>query len=218
MFRLPLIALALSASISAPVIAEEKKPLTAGEAQTIRALAGTMVGGAMAKQGLDHLAIIANRSPICSTLTGGLVGGFTAGRDQAQVTLETLNTDADIAIAVERATQAKAIYLAFGGNWTKPENVAMLEKTLEALAAKNYDGALVFHVTTWAQKQPQDIVAKNEKVAAYLKTAKIRTGTLNLAAKEATVNKVTFDGTEFKLEPALKVPMRDDLVALFKRI
>jgi len=40
----------------------------------------------------------------------------------------------------------------------------MLEKVLEELAANQYKGTIVFHVTTWAQKQPQEIAGRHARV------------------------------------------------------
>ena len=41
--------------------------------------------------------------------------------------------------------------------------------------------------------------------------------TLQAALKEAMINKISFDGKDYKLTVAATAPMRDDLVELFKR-
>ncbi|MCS6996410.1 MAG: hypothetical protein NZ533_05550 [Casimicrobiaceae bacterium] len=198
--------------------AQEKKPLTFGELQTIRVMAGGTVGEALgATLPKPHLGILANRSAICSVLAGGVGSGFLRAKPTGMLTFESVRDVNDVATAVERVLPSDAVYLAFGGEWKREDNVAMLEKTLEELALHNYKGTIVFHVTTWAQRQPHDIAARNPRVAAYLRSADLRTGTLNLDAKEATLQQVRLDGAEWKLTPLAKVALRDDLVALFRR-
>ncbi|TSE29823.1 hypothetical protein [Tepidimonas charontis] len=209
-------AIALLAPVAAQ--AQDKKPLTFGELQTIRVMAGGMVGEALGQAlGKNMLGIIANRSAICSTLSGGVGSGFLRTNAKGAITMESIREAVDVTAAVERMLPADALYLAFGGEWKKEDNVALLEKTLEELAVNQYKGTIVFHVTTWAQKQPQEIAARNPRVAAYLRQADIRVGTLNLDAKKAVLNKATLEGDQWKLTPIGEVPMRDDLVALFRR-
>lgn len=209
-------AIALLAPVAAQ--AQDKKPLTFGELQTIRVMAGGMVGEALGQTlGKNMLGIIANRSAICSTLSGGVGSGFLRTNAKGAITMESIREAVDVTAAVERMLPADALYLAFGGEWKKEDNVALLEKTLEELAVNQYKGTIVFHVTTWAQKQPQEIAARNPRVAAYLRQADIRVGTLNLDAKKAVLNKATLEGDQWKLTPIGEVPMRDDLVALFRR-
>jgi hypothetical protein len=199
-------------------LAQDKKPLTFGELQTIRVMAGGMVGEALGQTlGKNMLGIIANRSAICSTLSGGVGSGFLRTNAKGAVTMESIKEPVEAAAAVERMLPADALYLAFGGEWKKEDNVAMLEKVLEELAANQYKGTIVFHVTTWAQKQPQEIASRNARVAAYLRQADIRVGTLNLDAKKAVLNRAALEGDQWKLTPLGEVPMRDDLVALFRR-
>lgn len=209
-------AIALLAPVAAQ--AQDKKPLTFGELQTIRVMAGGMVGEALGQTlGKNMLGIIANRSAICSTLSGGVGSGFLRTNAKGAITMESVREAVDVTAAVERMLPADALYLAFGGEWKKEDNVALLEKTLEELAVNQYKGTIVFHVTTWAQKQPQEIAARNPRVAAYLRQADIRVGTLNLDAKKAVLNKAALEGDQWKLTPIGEVPMRDDLVALFRR-
>jgi hypothetical protein len=201
-----------------PAFAQEKKPLTFGELQTIRVMAGGTVGealGSVLPKG--HLGILANRSAICSVLAGGVGSGFLRAKPSGMLTFESVREVNDVPVAVERVLATDALYLAFGGEWKREDNMATLEKTLEELALHNYKGTIVFHLTTWAQRQPHDIAARNPRVAAYLRGADLRTGTLNLDAKEATLQQVRLDGAEWKLTPVAKAALRDDLVALFRR-
>jgi hypothetical protein len=133
------------------------------------------------------------------------------------LSFESVRDANDVPVALERLLAADAMYLAFGGEWKREDNIATLEKSLEELAIHGYKGTIVFHLTTWAQRQPHDIAARNPRVAAYLRTADILIGTLNLDAKEATLQTVKLEGSEWKLSPVAKVALRDDLVALFPR-
>ena len=218
-FRIRSLLLAAALAGSVPLaFAQDKKPLTFGELQTIRVMAGDLVGGALG--GLlkkDTFAILANRSAICSTLTGGIGSGYLRTHPRSAVTVESIKEPVEAAQAVERLLKEDALYLAFGGETKRDDNVAMLERVLEELAAHKYNGTIVFHVTTWAQRQPQDIAARNANVAQFLRRADIRVGTLNLDAKKAIVNRATLEGDQWKLTPLGEVPMRDDLVALFRR-
>lgn len=218
-FRLLPLSMACAVGLVSPwANAQDKKTLTFGEIQTIRIMAGGVVGNALANtMERPHMAMIANRSAVCSSLAGGIGGALTQNKADSLFTFESAKDVADTALAVDRTVAADGIYLAFGGEWKKEDNMAMLESTLEKLADKGYKGSVIFHVTSWAQKQPQEIAVRNPKVAAYFKSAQLRALTLNLDAKEATINKVTFDGSQFALAPAAKAPLRDDLVALFRR-
>ncbi|TSE21375.1 hypothetical protein Talka_00042 [Tepidimonas alkaliphilus] len=210
--------LSLLAAAASPTWAQEKKPLTMGELQTIRAMAGGTVGEALGQvMPMPTLGVIANRSAICSTLAGGIGSGYLRTHPKGAFTMESVREASDIPAAVQRLANADMVYLAFGGEWKRDDNVALLEKTLEELAAQQYKGTLVFHVTTWAQKQPQDIVARNPRVADYLRKSSMAVGTLNLDAKKATLNRLALDGDQFKLTAVAEVPLRDDLVALFRR-
>ncbi|AEG32345.1 hypothetical protein [Thiomicrospira cyclica] len=200
------------------VYAEAKKPLTAGEAQTIRIMAGATIGqvlqGAM---NVNNLGIISNRSRICGTLVGGIGGGYLTKKGDANLVFESVATDEDAKIAVARIMDQEAVFLAFGGEFLRDDNVEILEQTLVALADANYQGTVVFHATTWAQQQPQDILKNNAKVASYLASAKLAAITLDIPNSQAALQKVTVTGTDVKLEEMGRVDLRDDLVALFRR-
>jgi hypothetical protein len=212
------VALSALAFSSAAFAQEAKKPLTFSEIQTIRIMAGGVVGNALAKtMERPHLGILANRSVICNDLAGGIGGTLTVNKADSQLTFESVKDKAEIAPAVAHLLSSNGIYLAFGGEWKKEENMALLEVALEQLAEHHYKGSVIFHVTTWAQKQPQEIAARNPKIAKYFETATLRAVTLDLNKKEAMINKVTFDGKAYKLNVAATAPMRDDLVELFKR-
>ena len=215
-----LLAIALSAlAFSSSAFAQDaKKPLTFSEIQTIRIMAGGVVGNALAKtMERPSMGILANRSVICNDLAGGIGGTLTVNKPDSKFAFESVKDKANIAPAVAHLLPADGIYLAFGGEWKKDENMALLEAALEQLAEHNYKGSVIFHVTTWAQKQPQEIAARNAKVAKYFETANLRAVTLDLGKKEAMINKVAFDGKEYKLNVAATAPLRDDLVELFKR-
>jgi len=215
-----LLVVALSAlAFSSSAFAQEaKKPLTFSEIQTIRIMAGGVVGNALAKtMERPSMGILANRSVICNDLAGGIGGTLTVNKPDSKFTFESVKDKAEIAPAVAHLLPADGIYLAFGGEWKKEENMALLEAALEQLAEHNYKGSVIVHVTTWAQKQPQEIAARNAKVAKYFETANLRAVTLDLGKKEAMINKVAFDGKEYKLNVAATAPLRDDLVELFKR-
>ncbi|MBN2691065.1 MAG: hypothetical protein JXR43_04300 [Burkholderiaceae bacterium] len=215
-----LVTIALSAlALSTSAFAQEaKKPLTFSEIQTIRIMAGGVVGNALAKtMERPSMGILTNRSVICNDLAGGIGGTLTVNKPDSKLTFESVKDKAEIAPAVAHLLPTDGVYLAFGGEWKKEENMALLETALEQLAEHNYKGSLIFHVTTWAQKQPQEIAARNPKVAKYFETAQLRAVTLDLNKKEALINKVTFDGKDYKLNVAATAPMRDDLVELFKR-
>ncbi|OYV40194.1 MAG: hypothetical protein B7Z83_01535 [Thiomonas sp. 20-64-5] len=215
LFAVALSALAFSTSAFAQ---EAKKPLTFSEIQTIRIMAGGVVGNALAKtMERPSMGILANRSVICNDLAGGIGGTLTVNKPDSKLTFESVKDTAEIAPAVAHLLPADGIYLAFGGEWKKEENMALLEAALEQLAEHHYKGSVIFHVTTWAQKQPQDIAARNAKVAKYFETANLRAVTLDLNKKEAMINKVSFDGKDYKLNVAATAPLRDDLVDLFKR-
>lgn len=215
-----LVTIALSAlAFSTSAFAQEaKKPLTFSEIQTIRIMAGGVVGNALAKtMERPSMGILTNRSVICNDLAGGIGGTLTVNKPDSKLTFESVKDKAEIAPAVAHLLPTDGVYLAFGGEWKKEENMALLETALEQLAEHNYKGSLIFHVTTWAQKQPQEIAARNPKVTKYFETAQLRAVTLDLNKKEALINKVTFDGKDYKLNVAATAPMRDDLVELFKR-
>lgn len=215
-----LLTVALSAlAFSSSVFADEaKKPLSFSEVQTIRIMAGGVVGNALAKtMERPHLGLLANRSLICNDLAGGIGGTLTVNKADSLLTFESVKDKAEIAPAVAHLLPSDGIYLAFGGEWKKEENMALLEAALDQLAEHGYKGSVIFHVTTWAQKQPQEIAARNPRVAKYFETANLRAVTLDLNKKEAMINKVTFDGKDYKLNVAATAPLRDDLVALFKR-
>ncbi|WFE69399.1 hypothetical protein P8S54_03630 [Thiomicrospira sp. R3] len=198
--------------------ADAKQPLTAGEMQTIRIMAGTTVGQAMqGAMNVSNLGIISNRSRVCGTLAGGIGGGYLAKKADAGFVYESVATAEDIKAAVARIMDQEAVYLAFGGEFKRDDNVAMLELTLAALAEANYQGTVVFHVVTWAQNQPSEIVKKNAKVAQYLAKTNLATITLDLPNSQAALQKVTLEGTEFSLEEIGRVDLRQDLVELFRR-
>lgn len=203
---------------SMAVYAEAKQPLTAGEAQTIRIMAGATIGqtlqGAM---NVENLGIISNRSRVCGTLVGGIGGGYLTSKSDAGLVYESVATDEDVKAAVARIMNQEAVYLAFGGEFQRDDNVKILEKTLVALADANYQGTIVFHATTWAQQQPQDILKNNAKVASYLAAAKLAAITLDIPNSQAALQKVTVTGTDVKLEEMGRVDLREDLVALFRR-
>ncbi|MBN2647625.1 MAG: hypothetical protein JXR44_07565 [Thiotrichales bacterium] len=212
------LAIALSSSfIFGSVNAYAQAP-TFGELQTIRILAGQTIGQTLQTGlGLTDLGILSNRSGICSTLVGGIGAGFVSAKGDAGLTFESIVDEKAIGAAVDRVASKPAVYLAFSGEKPREENIVLLEKTLEDMADKKYTGTVIFHATTWGQKQPADIVKGNAKVAAYLSKTPMNTITLDLPNKQAVLQKVTLNGTEFKLEELGRVTMRDDLVELFKR-
>ncbi|WP_449370670.1 hypothetical protein [Thiomonas sp.] len=212
------VALSALALSSAALAQETRKPLTFSEIQTIRIMAGGVVGNALAKtMERPHLGVLANRSVICNDLAGGIGGTLTVNKADSQLTFESVKDNAETAPAIARLLPSDGIYMAFGGEWKKEENMALLEAALEQLAEHHYKGSVIFHVTTWAQKQPQEIAARNPRIAKYFETATLRAVTLDLNKKEAMINKITFDGKDYKLSVAATAPLRDDLVELFKR-
>ncbi|MDY0330874.1 MAG: hypothetical protein RBR52_10305 [Thiomonas sp.] len=212
------VALSALALSSAALAQETRKPLTFSEIQTIRIMAGGVVGNALAKtMERPHLGVLANRSVICNDLAGGIGGTLTVNKADSQLTFESVKDKAETAPAIARLLPSDGIYMAFGGEWKKEENMALLEAALEQLAEHHYKGSVIFHVTTWAQKQPQEIAARNPRIAKYFETATLRAVTLDLNKKEAMINKITFDGKDYKLSVAATAPLRDDLVELFKR-
>lgn len=213
------LALIAAMGLSATTAAIAAEPLTFGEKQTIRIMAGQTIGFAL--QGaldINNLGIISNRSIICSTLVGGIGGGLLAYKPVAgNVTYESVVTDDDIKLAVKRMANQPAIYLAFGGEKSKEENVALLGKVLHEMATADYKGKIIFHATTWGQKQPVEVVKMDAGVAAYLAKSDVAAITLDLPNSQAAVNKVTLANGEFKLQELGRVVLRQDLVDLFKR-
>ncbi|SFR55993.1 hypothetical protein [Thiomicrospira sp. ALE5] len=198
--------------------ADAKQPLTAGEAQTIRVMAGATIGQALqGAMNVNNLGIISNRSRVCGTLVGGIGGGYLTKKGDAGLVYESVATDEDIKAAVARIMDQEAVYLAFGGEFQRDDNVAMLERTLVALADANYKGTIVFHATTWAQKQPEEVIKNNAKVATYLAGSSVAAITLDIPNSQAAMQKVTVSGTDAALEELGRVYLRDDLVALFRR-
>lgn len=198
--------------------AEAKQPLTAGEAQTIRIMAGATIGQALqGAMNVNNLGIISNRSRVCGTLVGGIGGGYLTKKGDAGLVYESVATDEDIKAAVARIMDQEAVYLAFGGEFQRDDNVAMLERTLVALADANYKGTVVFHATTWAQKQPEEVIKNNSKVATYLAGSSVAAITLDLPKAQAALQKVTVRGNSFTLEEMGRVDIRQDLVDLFRR-
>ncbi len=198
--------------------AEAKQPLTAGEVQTIRVMAGATIGQALqGAMNVNNLGIISNRSRVCGTLVGGIGGGYLTKKGDAGLVYESVVTDEDIKGAVARIMDQEAVYLAFGGEFQRDDNVAMLERTLIALADANYKGTVVFHATTWAQKQPEEVIKNNAKVAAYLAGSSVAAITLDLPKAQAALQKVTVRGNSFTLEEMGRVDIRQDLVDLFRR-
>jgi hypothetical protein len=196
-----------------PVQAE----LTFGEKQTIRVLAGQSIGSALNAIGVRSLGVISNRSAICSSLVGGIGSGLVAANRGAGFTYESINSDADISAAVMRGAKEPAVYLAFGGEWDKDRNVDTLNKVLNELKDMNYQGKIIFHATTWAQKQAVTIVNRDAAVAKYLAKADVYAITLDLKNSQAAANRVTLKGKEFSLTELGRVNLRADLVELFTR-
>ena len=198
--------------------AEAKQPLTAGEVQTIRVMAGATIGQALqGAMNVNNLGIISNRSRVCGTLVGGIGGGYLTKKGDAGLVYESVVTDEDIKAAVARIMDQEAVYLAFGGEFQRDDNVAMLERTLVALADANYKGTIVFHATTWAQKQPEEVIKNNAKVATYLAGSSVAAITLDLPKAQAALQKVNVRGNSFTLEEMGRVDIRQDLVDLFRR-
>ncbi|MFN4264055.1 MAG: hypothetical protein ACK4IT_10720 [Thioalkalivibrionaceae bacterium] len=194
--------------------------LTFGELQTIRILAGQAVGSAL-PGALDaqRVGILSNRSVICSSLTGGLGAGMLGANGDLDIVFESLASPDDAAAAVARVADADAVYLAFGGNMDRTDNVAQLHQVLRTMADAEWAGTIVIHLTTWGQNQVRDIVAEDEVVASYLEGKdNVFTATLDLANSEAALQNVSFNGTEFELAEVGRVPLRDDLVQLFRRM
>ena len=208
-------ALAGTASLA---FAQDKSPLTPGELQAIRVMAGGLIGhtlGGLLKK--DTFGVLANSSPSCNTFTGSVGSGHLHGHPRSAVAVEPIREPAEAARAVERLSKEDVLYLAFGGETKRDDNIAMLERVLEELATRKYNGTIVFHVATWAQRQPQDIAARNANVAQFLRRADIRVVALNLDAKKAVISQAALEGDQWKLTPLGEAPMRDDLVALLRR-
>lgn len=205
--------------LTATTAAVAADPLTFGEKQTIRIMAGQTIGFALqGALGINNLGIISNRSAICSTLVGGIGGGLLAYKpDAGNVTYESVVTDDDIKLAVKRMANQPAVYLAFGGEKAKEENIELLRKVLNEMATAGYKGKIIFHATTWGQKQAAEIIKVDAGVAAYLAKSDVAAITLDLPNSQAAVNKVTLTDGEFKLQELGRVVLRSDLVALFKR-
>jgi hypothetical protein len=199
--------------------AKAADPLTFGEKQTIRIMAGQTIGFAMqAILGINQLAIISNRSAICTSLVGGIGGAFLAYNPAiGSVTYESVVKDQDSLAAVKRMKNHPAIYLAFGGEKTKEENLELLRKVLSDMATLGYNGKIIFHVTTWSQKQVHDIIKTDATIATYLAKADMTALTLDLPNSQVALNRVTLSNGELKLHEFGRVGLRQDLVALFKR-
>lgn len=207
----------LFALLSISAFAADK--LTFGELQTIRVLAGQTVGSAMVYPfEVEKLGILSNRSTICSTLVGAIAGTYSAIKPDFGLEIESIATPEQAEAAVNRVASQEVIYLAFSGDMKPGENLPLLKAVLMNLAAQNWQGTLVIHVTTWAQGLVQKIAAEESMIANYLKQTKMRTVKLDLPRGQGIMMDVVYDGIDFQVEENARIRLPARLVELFGRM
>lgn len=193
--------------------------LTFGELQTIRVLAGQTVGSAMVYPfEVSKLGILSNRSAICSTLIGAIAGTYAAIKPNFGLEIESIATLEEVEPAVNRVATQEVIYLAFSGNMQPAENLPLLKAVLMNLAAQNWQGTLVIHITTWSQGLVQKIAEEESIVANYLKQTKMRTVKLDLPRSQGIMLDVRYDGIEFQEKENARIRLPVRLVELFSRM
>ncbi len=211
--------LSLSAALLSVPMISTAEPLSFGEHQQIRVMAGGGVGQAIAGMlEAESLAIVNNRSAICGALSGGIGAGMLAAHPEAGLSIAAMGSPEDAADAVQTIGSADVTYMAFGAGASRDDNVALAHGLLSELAQANWNGTLMLHISTWMQKQVQAAAAMDAEVAEYLKDLPMIALTPDLAAGEAVMHRVQFDGETFTTEELGRRPMRDDLVELFRRM
>ncbi|WP_018861810.1 hypothetical protein [Thioalkalivibrio sp. ALJ3] len=215
----PTLALSLAAVLLAAPMTVAADSLSFGEQQNIRTMIGGNIGQAIAsKLEVESLAVVNNRSAICSALTGGIGAALLVANPEAQFRIAGMGDPEDAAEAVAAIDDAEVTYLAFGAGVSRDTNVALAHGLLSELAKAEWDGTLMLHASTWMQRQVQAAVSKDESVAEYLTGRSMIALSPDLEAGEAVMLRVSFDGSEFTTEEMDRLPMRDDLVELFRRM
>ena len=211
--------LSLSAALLAAPMLSAAEPLSFGEHQQIRIMAGGGVGQAIAGMPeTESLAIVNNRSAICGALSGGIGAGMLAANPNAGLSVAAMGSPEDAADAVQAIADADVTYMAFGAGASREDNVALAHGLLSELEQAGWHGTLMLHISTWMQKQVQAVAERDAEVAEYLKDLPMIALTPDLAAGEAVMHRVNFDGESFTTEEMGRRPMRDDLVELFRRM
>ncbi|WP_018877661.1 hypothetical protein [Thioalkalivibrio sp. ALE28] len=211
--------LSLSAALLATPMLAAAEPLSFGEQQTIRSMASAGVGQAIVNQmGAGSMAVINNPSPICGALAGGLGASMLSADPRAGFQIATLRSGEDAAAAVHVTADKEVAYLALGGELDRDENVALAHAYLQELAASEWDGTLVLHISSWMQKQVQAVAEADEAVADYLEGLRMVALQPDLEAGQAVMLGVNFDGDDFTTEEMGRQDMREDLVDLFRRM
>ncbi|WP_019594121.1 hypothetical protein [Thioalkalivibrio sp. ALM2T] len=213
------IALSLSVAMLASPMLASAEPLTFGEQQTIRSMASAGVGQAIVNQmGAESMVVINNPSAICGALAGGLGAAMLSADLQAGFRIATMRSGNDGAAAAQVTADKDVAYLALGGELDRDENVALAHAYLKELAASEWDGTLVLHISSWMQKQVQAVAEADEAVADYLQGLNMVALQPDLDAGQAVMLRVNFDGEGFTTEEMGRQDMREDLVELFRRM
>lgn len=213
------LSLSLSAALLATPMLAAAEPLSFGEHQTIRSMASAGVGQAIVNQmGAGSMAVINNPSAVCGALAGGLGASMLSADPQAGFRIATMRSGDDAVAAVQATADKDVAYLALGGNLDREENVALAHAYLQELAASEWNGTLVVHISSWMQKQVQAVAEADEAVADYLEGLNMVALRPDLAAGQAVMLGVNFDGETFTTEEMGRQDMREDLVEMFRRM
>jgi hypothetical protein len=176
-------------------------PLTTFEEEIyLRALTGRLVGIAIAKLGVNKLAVVAPRNIICSSIATATEASFIdhSGGVTYHFTVEPGRNEEDVAERLKRFG-AQVVLLQFGGETPIEEVKKSFVNLLKAMASKNVPGAIVFHVRIYAAGGVAEAL-KDRDVLEYLKSKDLYVYTVGFDEGKVYVNKIEIDAEgELKL-------------------
>ena len=176
-------------------------PLTTFEEEIyLRALTGRLVGIALAKLGVNKLAVVAPKNIICSSIATATEAAFLdhSGGVTYHFMVELGGNEDDVAKKLKEFN-AQAVLLQFGGEDPIEKVKESFVKLLKAMAKEGVPGAIVFHVRIFAAGGVAEAL-KDADVAKYLESKDLFVYTVGFDKGKVYVNKVKIEAGQAKLE------------------
>ncbi|MEM0479386.1 MAG: hypothetical protein QXS16_03615 [Pyrobaculum sp.] len=186
----------------------------------LRTLTGVLVGRTLLN-GYQKVALVTVPDRICSSLAAATATSFinnVAGyRDGvAKIFVYEPGREREVARRIKEFG-AEAVYIVYGGEQSQRYVANITKKTLEALAAEGYDGALLIHVRIFLATNRLQTVLEDPALREYLtKVREIRVFTADLQRKEFLFHRVEINGTSIRLNTYCRVPLTDEHVNLLR--
>ena len=176
-------------------------PLTTFEEEIyLRALTGRLVGIAVAKLGVNKLAVVAPKNIICSSIATATEAAFLdhSGGVTYHFMVELGGNEEEVAKRLKEFN-AQAVLLQFGGEDPIEKVKESFVKLLKAMAKEGVPGAIVFHVRIFAAGGVAEAL-KDADIAKYLESKDLFVYTVGFDEGKVYVNKVKIEGGQTKLE------------------